>query len=152
MSDQKDHFRIGEAALQAGVSVANIRYYEKEGLLKAGERQDNNYRVYTGQDVHQLRFIRLCRAMDMSLEEVRVLLDLDLRKKADCAAATVALDEHIGHVQERISELAGLLDELQGLRSRCDGQGEKCRIMEALHQKAAELPSTPVTPRPHRHV
>ena len=39
-------------------------------------------RVYSDADVHQLRFIRLCRAMDMSLDEVRTLLGLDLRRKA----------------------------------------------------------------------
>lgn len=152
LSHQKPHLRIGEAADRAGVSVANIRYYEKEGLLNPGAREDNNYRVYTTQDIHQLRFIRMCRAMDMSLDEVRGLLSLDLRKKADCAAANVALDEHIGHVQERMAELADLLQELQGLRNRCNGKGPKCRVMEALHKKADELPARAPQSKPHRHV
>ncbi|PZQ66594.1 MAG: MerR family transcriptional regulator, partial [Variovorax paradoxus] len=84
-------YRIGEAAAASGVSAANIRYYEKQGLIAPQGRGDNSYRFYSDDDVHALRFIRLCRAMDMSLDEVRTLLGLDLRRKADCDAACVAL-------------------------------------------------------------
>ncbi|MBC7469422.1 MAG: MerR family transcriptional regulator [Ramlibacter sp.] len=152
MSTSKPGCRIGEAAAQAGVSAANIRYYEKAGLLSLKAREDNSYRVYTQQDIHQLRFIRLCRAMDMSLDEVRTLLGLDLRNKADCAAATVALDTHIGHVRDRLVELQGLLANLTDLRGRCDGGGSKCRIIEALHAKADALPRAAPRSRVHRHV
>ncbi|HSV53872.1 MAG TPA: MerR family transcriptional regulator, partial [Burkholderiaceae bacterium] len=96
-------YRIGEAAQRSGVTAANIRYYEKEGLLRPHGRGENSYRLYSDPDVHQLRFIRLCRAMDMSLDEVRTLLGLDLRKKADCARASDALDAHLGHVRARLA-------------------------------------------------
>ena len=56
--------RIGQAAQRCGVSAANIRYYEREGLLAPQARADNDYRLYSEDDVHRLRFIRLCRAMD----------------------------------------------------------------------------------------
>ncbi|MRD45682.1 MerR family transcriptional regulator [Caenimonas koreensis] len=145
------HYRIGEAAAQAGVSAANIRYYEKEGLLTPRGRSENSYRFYTDEDVHQLRFIRLCRAMDMSLDEVRTLLGLDLRKRSDCETATEALSEHIGHVRQRLAELKGLLTELTALRDRCDG-GPKCRVIEALHAKADAPPSGKARAKAHRHV
>ena len=76
--------RIGEAARHSGVSTANIRFYEKQGLLPAAQRQDNAYRSYSGADIHRLRFIRLCRAMDMSLHEVRILLDLNWDSPQNC--------------------------------------------------------------------
>ena len=100
--------RIGEAAHASGVSAANIRYYEKQGLMAPQGRGDNSYRLYSDADVHTLRFIRLCRAMDMSLDEVRTLLNLDLAQKADCLAADAALASHIAHVAERLVELQGL--------------------------------------------
>ncbi len=152
MSDSIPHYRIGEAAIRAGVSAANIRYYEKERLLEPHARGENSYRIYTAQDIHQLRFIRLCRAMDMSLDEVRTLLGLDLRKKADCRVATVALDEHMGHVRQRMDELKSLLGELTELRNRCDGDGAKCRIIEALHTRSDALPAHAARKKPLRHV
>lgn len=129
-------YQIGEAARRSGVSAANIRYYEKEALLAPHGRADNSYRQYSDGDVHQLRFIRLCRAMDMSLDEVRTLLGLDLRRKADCATAREALDGHLGHVRERLGQLKALEKDLVSLRDRCDGHGAHCRIIEALHEQA----------------
>lgn len=131
--------RIGDAARQSGVSAANIRYYEKEGLVAPQARADNSYRLYSDADVHRLRFIRLCRAMDMSLDEVRTLLALDLHDKADCEAASIALDQHLGHVRERLGELRSLEKDLLALRDCCDGSAAECRIIEALHARADRL-------------
>ncbi|MBX3653691.1 MAG: Cd(II)/Pb(II)-responsive transcriptional regulator [Ramlibacter sp.] len=145
-------YRIGEAARRSGVTAANIRYYEKQGLLAAQARGGNDYRLYSDADVHQLRFIRLCRAMDMSLDEVRTLLALDLRRKADCAAASQALDEHLGHVRERLAELRTLEKDLQALRNRCDGSGGRCHIIEALHERADAFRPPRRAARVTRHV
>lgn len=137
------HCRIGEAARRSGVSAANIRYYEKEGLLAPQGRSDNSYRFYSEADLHRLRFIRLCRAMDMSLDEVRTLLALDGARKADCVAARDTLDTHLGHVRERLAELQALEHELEHLRGQCDGTDSYCHIIEALHAQADEpLPET----------
>ena len=140
MSLPKPHatqgYRIGEAAAASGVSAANIRYYEKQGLIAPPGRGDNSYRFYSDADVHALRFVRLCRAMDMSLDEVRTLLGLDLRSKVDCDAACVALDAHLGHVRERLDELRTLEKDLLALRDSCDGSDAQCHIIESLHERA----------------
>ena len=143
---------IGKAAMLSGVSAANIRFYEKQGLLPVGKRSSNTYRSYGDSDIHQLRFIRLCRAMDMSLEEVRTLLNLDLRSKTDCATANATLAAHIEHVQERLAELRSLQRDLKDLRGRCDGSGPRCKIMEALHIRAQALSAVSRAAPGHRHV
>ena len=152
MPAEKPLHLIGKAAALSGVSPANIRFYEKEGLLAPGVRAANSYRSYSSGDIHQLRFIRLCRAMDMSLDEVRTLLNLDLAEKADCAAANAALEAHIAHVAERVAELQALQEDLMELRARCDGTGPQCRIMQALHERANHLPREDARVRAHRHV
>ena len=140
MVDDVAVHRIGEAARQSGVSPANIRYYEREGLLPPGARGDNSYRLYSAADVHRLRFVRLCRAMDMSLDEVRTLLALDWDSKTDCHAACDTLDAHLVHVRTRLAELQALEADLQALRSRCDGADATCHIIEALHARADAQP------------
>ena len=57
MPPESPHCRIGDAARLSGVSAANIRYYEKEGLLPRQERAENLYRVYSEDDIHRLRFV-----------------------------------------------------------------------------------------------
>ena len=78
--------------------------------------------------------------MDMSLDEVRTLLALDLRSKQDCEAACVTLDEHLGHVRERLDELRALEKDLVALRDSCDGSGSHCLLIEALHERADAQP------------
>lgn len=147
-------YQIGEAARRSGVSAANIRFYEKEQLLSPQGRGENSYRFYSENDLHQLRFIRLCRAMDMSLDEVRTLLALDLNNKTDCDTAREALDGHLGHVRARLAELKALEKDLQSLRKRCDGSDSHCHIIEALHQLAdAQTAPPPLVPAAKkRHV
>ena len=146
-------YLIGDAARQSGVSTANIRFYEKEKLLSPRGRSENSYRFYSEGDVHQLRFIRLCRALDMSLDEVRTLLGLDLKIKADCATARSALDGHLAHVRARLAELKALEKDLQALRNRCDGTDAHCHLIEALHERADAMPPAAKAPASRkRHV
>lgn len=147
-------WRIGEAARRSGVSAANIRFYEKEALLGPGARADNRYRLYSSADVHRLRFIRLCRAMDMSLDEVRSLVALDAQPPADPHAACHTLDQHLAHVRARRKELQALEQDLRQLRSRCDGTDDAhCHVLDALHAQADAQPGTaPAAAQPKRHV
>ena len=140
--------RIGEAAKRTGVSAANIRYYEREGLLAPSAREDNDYRLYGDADLHRLRFIRMCRAMDMSLDEVRTLLALDGQNPADCHAATSTIDAHLKHVRQRLQELRALEKELQSLKVLCDGQQAPCNLIAALHAQA----DASAAPEPGTHV
>ena len=145
-------YKIGEAATRSGVSAANIRFYEKDQLLSPQGRSDNSYRMYSDSDIHRLRFIRACRALDMSLDEVRTLLRLDLNSKTDCATARGALDAHLAHVSERLNELKALEKDLKALRGRCDGLDTTCHIIEALHERANAMPKTTPTATRKRHV
>ena len=145
-------YQISQAAALSGITTANIRFYEKEKLLSPQGRGDNSYRMYSEGDVHQLRFIRACRALDMSLSEVRTLLGLNLNDKADCATARGSLDAHLGHVRARLAELKALEKDLKALRGRCDGLDTTCHIIEALHERADRLPKGTRAGSGKRHV
>ena len=62
--------RIGELSKLSGVAVETIRFYENEGLIPKAARSMNNYRSYTEGHLKRLQFIRHCRSLDMSLEDI----------------------------------------------------------------------------------
>ncbi len=103
--------KIGELAKRTGCPVETIRYYEREGLLPEPARSEGNYRQYTLAHVERLSFIRHCRSLDMTQEEIRTLLALRDRPEADCGTANRLIDEHLHHVEVRIAELQALREQ-----------------------------------------
>ncbi|MES2784843.1 MAG: Cd(II)/Pb(II)-responsive transcriptional regulator [Pseudomonadota bacterium] len=127
--------KIGDLAKATGTQAETIRYYEREGLLAEPARTDANYRRYEQTHVARLSFIRHCRSLDMTLEEIRALLRFKDDPAASCEAVNALLDEHIDHVAERIRELKRLQAELKDLRAQCDAHGATCAILGALEKK-----------------
>ena len=131
--------RIGALAEATGTSVETIRFYEREGLLPAGARAQNNYRLYTEAHADRLAFIRHCRNLDMTLDEIRALLRFRDAPQPDCSEVNDLLDEHIGHVARRIRELRTLERDLRALRARCAAPGvaDGCGILSGLDHAAS---------------
>jgi Cd(II)/Pb(II)-responsive transcriptional regulator len=127
--------KIGDLAKATGTQAETIRYYEREGLLAEPARTDSNYRRYDASHVARLSFIRHCRSLDMTLEEIRALLRFKDDPATNCVAVNELLDEHIDHVAERIRELKRLQAELKDLRAQCDAHGATCGILGALDKK-----------------
>jgi Cd(II)/Pb(II)-responsive transcriptional regulator len=131
--------RIGELAARTRCAVETIRYYEKAGLLPEPRRSAANYRVYGREHAERLRFIRRCRSLDMTLEEIRVLLRLREAPEADCGRVNALLDEHIAHVVDRIAALRELERQLRNLRRRCARARpmSECGILQGLDSAPA---------------
>jgi Cd(II)/Pb(II)-responsive transcriptional regulator len=126
--------RISQLAAEVGLDVETVRYYEKAGLVPAPARLDNNYRRYDDAALERLRFIRNCRALDMSLEEVRVLLAYIDRPRADCSPVDELVAGHLVHVRQRIASLRTLERQLEALHSACahSGPAKGCGIVREL--------------------
>lgn len=62
--------RIGQLALRTGTKTSTIRYYEQIGLLPRPRRIESSHRRYDHVDVERLGFIRRCRALGFSLDQV----------------------------------------------------------------------------------
>jgi Cd(II)/Pb(II)-responsive transcriptional regulator len=140
---------IGALAHRMQCQTETIRFYEKEGLLPPPARSGGNYRLYGQLHLERLAFIRRCRSLDMTLDEIRVLLQLRDKPADNCVAVSSVLDEHIRLVADRIDELSTLQRQLHDLRQLCasaDPQG--CGILEELARGTEE----PQTPSAARHV
>jgi Cd(II)/Pb(II)-responsive transcriptional regulator len=135
--------KIGELGLKTGVDVETIRYYEKVGILPKPARTEANYRHYNDQHADRLRFVRHCRSLDMTLDEIRVLLQFRDAPDSNCGEVNQLLDEHIGHVSARIASLTELEKELRKLRRQCrKAQNAKdCGILAGIGRDTAHAAS-----------
>ena len=142
--------KIGALAVESSTPIETIRYYEREGLLPAPARTQGNFRVYEAVHRERLQFIRFCRGLDMSLDEVRVLLRFKDAPGEDCGDVNALLDEHIGHVSTRIRELRTLEKQLKELRARCgvSQPADRCGILSGM-TRAAQAPTKPRQAKGH---
>jgi Cd(II)/Pb(II)-responsive transcriptional regulator len=126
--------KIGELAAQADCDVQTVRYYEREGLLEAPEREASGYRRYADKHLSRLQFIRHCRALDIPLAEIRQLLEYAQTPRQSCHAVDALLDEHIERVRRQLAALATLERQLVALRRQCQGaSGQRsCAIIDSF--------------------
>ena len=108
---------IKEIEERSGLSRANIRYYEQEGLL-APARRENKYRDYSEEDLETLLRIALLRNLGFSLEEIRRLQS----GEADFAAA----------MRERSAALESEGQRLLAARNVCDAISREVTSYSAL--------------------
>lgn len=134
--------KISELAQATDTPADTIRYYERAGLLPVPARTGNNYRHYDAGHAERLAFIRQARGLDMSLDEIRVLLRWQAEPGADCGAVNALVDEHIRHIATRIRELRALERQLKALRASCAlvQPSADCGILVGL-SSALEAPS-----------
>lgn len=139
---EEGFMKIGELAKIAHCTTETIRFYEKERLLPEAERTEANYRSYTAKHVERLRFIRNCRALDMTHDEIRALLRLTDAPANGCGGMHALIDEHVAHVDTRIEELQQLKAQLTTLRDQCHGEHpvEDCGIVHGLTDMDVAVP------------
>lgn len=127
-------YGIGKAAKVTGIKIVTLRYYEQLGLVPAPGRTEGNYRTYDEKDIDRLRFIRRCRDLGFTLDQVRELLRLSSQKNQKCAKVDKITGRHLAEVERKIVDLSRLARVLRNISSRCRGNGliSDCRIIEAL--------------------
>lgn len=128
--------RIGELAKRTGCQAETVRFYERKGLLPAPLRSDANYRLYGAAHVERLHFIRRCRSLGMSLDEVQTLLGFQDHADRPCGGVNDLVDRHISEIDRQVAALQTLRDELAHLRGRCASArlASECEILKQLNE------------------
>src|SRR5215475_5794924 len=123
---------IGTLARETGVKVVTIRYYEQIGLMPVARRTDGNYRIYSSDHLRRLHFIRRCRDLGFTLDQIRDLLRLSSVKTQACAEVDRIADQHRRTIEKKLADLTRLANELRRLSACCRGKGiiADCRIIE----------------------
>jgi DNA-binding transcriptional MerR regulator len=125
---------IGELSKRAGIKVVTIRYYEQITLMPAPPRTAGNYRVYKLEHLRRLLFIRRCRDLGFTLDQVSELLRLSTRSGQECSEVNRITANHLKEIEQKVADLRRLAAELRRINDRCPGNAlmADCRILEAL--------------------
>lgn len=65
--------KTSDVESKTGFSKQTLIYYEKEGLISPN-RDENNYRNYSEKDVQVLLLIKFLRSMNVSIDDIRLIL------------------------------------------------------------------------------
>ena len=106
---------IRELATKTGISPKTIRYYESTGALPPAKRKPNGYRTYDESDVARVKLAAGARRLEFSLEDIAEIMAMRDRGEAPCRFVLEQLQEKADEINERISELQRLENELRQL-------------------------------------
>lgn len=126
--------RIGEVAEQTGLSISNIRFYEKKGLIEPEREKQSKYRDYTAEDVRRLKLILLYRKMDISIETIGDLVE----KRTSMEAV---LGQQIARLTQEQQRLQGSIDlctkfaEDQGYSTICEAGADRAQTDVGVRQE-----------------
>ena len=129
----QEFLTIGRLAAAADVPVSTLRYYEREGILEPALRSPSGYRLYPVEAVARLRFIRSAQSVGFTLDDIRVLLELDDGDPNVCRETVQ------GILQQRLAEVEAKMEELQRVRTalgraldRCRRSRRQCAVLKDL--------------------
>jgi Hg(II)-responsive transcriptional regulator len=134
---------MGRLAAAANVNVQTVRYYERRGLLPRPPRSRSGYRQYPEEAVARLHFIKRAQELGFSLEDIRGLLELRVRRpsEAACAAVETRTRTKIELVERKIRELERVKRGLERLVESCRVRKptSECPVLETLEIDAEEV-------------
>ena len=113
---QVEEMNIAEVERRTGLTRANIRFYEKEGLLSPA-RGANGYRDYTEKDVETLRKIRLLRQLRVPVPEIRAVQAGEHALPETAARQLGVLEQDIREGQQAYAACRAICDD----RAEWDG-------------------------------
>jgi len=136
------YMSIGEVAERSGFTTSAVRFYERQGLVRA-ERTPGNQRLFRRDVLRRLAFIRIAQRVGLSLDEiVAALSDLPIDK----APGAKDWQRMTRGWRERIDERIALLEALRGGLTSCIGCGclslRTCQLANPSDE-AASLGSGP---------
>ena len=124
---------IGALSRATGVNIETIRYYERIHIAPKPPRTTGGHRIYDGEHIKRLTFIRRGRELGFTLDQVRTMLGLADGSGAACAQVKSLTLDHLADVEQRIADLDRLRGVLSAHAAKCVGeQAPACPLINAL--------------------
>jgi MerR family copper efflux transcriptional regulator len=107
--------KIGEVAQRSGLTVKTIRFYCDEGLIQPISRSEGGYRLFGDEVFAELALIRTLKAMDIPLQDGTRILESRRSGICTCAALQATIRSKAGEIEQKITALRHLHQELNTL-------------------------------------
>ncbi|BCL38614.1 heavy metal-responsive transcriptional regulator [Nostoc sp. MS1] len=135
MLAQEEPKLIGSVAKESGVPIKTIRYYEELGLLKSTGRTEGGFRLFNGDVLERLHFIKRAQSLGLNLSEIKDFLQVYDAGELPCDHIKPKLEDKVKAIDEQIRQLLILRQELVGLLSGWEDKSDKsqatiCPIIE----------------------
>ena len=131
---------IGQLAAATGVPPKTIRFYEEVGLLPPPDRRENRYRFYSEIDMRRLDLVRRARVLDMTLPEVRELVEW--ASSGTCndfqGGFLEVVHRKLEEVDSRIADLHHLKEDLQRLEAHLSEAGKEVQADHTMLECSPE--------------
>ena len=98
------NFTIGQLSKKSGVSIDTIRYYEKIGLLEKAKRTAGYYRHYSEVILSELLFLKHCRELGITLQDIQKLKELSTHPNQTCIEVDHFIDHYLNEVSQKIQK------------------------------------------------
>ncbi|MEM7734198.1 MAG: MerR family transcriptional regulator [Deinococcota bacterium] len=112
MHPPQDMYTIQQAADRAGVTIATLRYYEQEGLLRDIQRLPNGHRRYSDQDIAWLEFLNCMRESGMPIQALKRYVSL-CHQPGTGRARCDLLTDHRDVVKDKMAALQTQLERIE---------------------------------------
>lgn len=98
MREKRDYaMNIKEVEKITGLTKANIRFYEEEGLVQPKRNEQNNYRIYTEAEIKRLQEVKKLRLLGISIPEIQKIYaeELSLQKAMERRLKEIREEERL---------------------------------------------------------
>jgi MerR family copper efflux transcriptional regulator len=136
---QRARLKIGEVSKLSGIAVETLRFYEKSGLLKRPARTGSGYRMYDGDALERLAFIKRAQVLGFSLNEIKQIIAEKDAGQSPCAAVREVVRRRLHELDERMAQMRRYRKELAGALAEWDEAGDVrghiCGLIEGTEIK-----------------
>ncbi|MEF9951994.1 MAG: MerR family transcriptional regulator [Clostridium sp.] len=120
-------YTVGDVAKKVGLSSYTLRYYEKEGLLPNVKRNDRGIREYSDDDIVWIELIKCLKSTGMSIEEIKVIVDLSLEGGDTIPQRKEILLNHRVKLETQIEDLVKCINKIDYKIDWYNGKSTNCK-------------------------
>ncbi|GLO68077.1 transcriptional regulator [Oceanobacillus sp. E9] len=106
MSEQYD---IEFVSKEVNISKSKLRYYEKHGLIKNIERDDQNNRIYNEKNIELIKLIACLRRLNVPISKIKQNIDVNNFNEESLEGI---LQEHKRVLREKVDEYTDYINEI----------------------------------------